>query len=444
MAVFAQFRYIAPCRQHPDHDQRCFPMAGVLASLFQFNRSSGVLCGVVTMAYPSVGEILKYLHNADAYMIAALLAVVSFWLADRKPGRWWPALAVPVLAVAMGTYQAMLSLVVALMFVRAVQRILNGADDDRSLLCTAGRYVLLLVAGIALYYLMVHISTTVSGIPLTEYQSTNRMGHFTAAEFAGNFKGCFLDFKKAITFLSFKPGYYVNGYANYAFVILCGMLVFGCFIIKQGKTPLQCVVLTVLMLLSPLLLCSIRLANPSSVESRMTYSVLGLYLLGIVLIERLGMFYEKWKDRKTLKLLASVCAWALTFILAAAVFVWSVSINHDLYNGKREYDHLYDNCSDYLIRAESVEGYEPGLPIYVIGFPESSSRKAPLLALPKYYYAFMVRYMDVKMPYGVANEVDAAAKAIQQTEGFHALPCWPEEGCAARLGDAMVVKLGNN
>jgi len=46
------------------------------------------------------------------------------------------------------------------------------------------------------------------------------MGQFTAKEFLQNFLGCFADFKQSITFLSFRPDYYVNGYPNYLFAAM--------------------------------------------------------------------------------------------------------------------------------------------------------------------------------------------------------------------------------
>jgi len=192
-----------------------------------------------------------------------------------------------------------------------------------------------------------------------------------------------------------------------------------------------------------LLLCSIRLANPGFVQTRMTYSMAGLYLLGLVLAQFIGDNWSRLSQRRFTSAGLSACTWIITICLTVAIFVWSVGINLDLYKGKKEYDHLYSRCTDYLLRAESVDGYEPGSPIYVIGTSEHTARQSPQLSETASYYAFMVYYMDVQMPFGIANEVNAAAKQLQQTEQFQSMPCWPAADCAAHFEDSIVIKLGD-
>ena len=419
-------------------------LAGLAASLLRFRSSlTAVLGGLVLMSHPAVGNILVYLHNADAYMIAALLGVWALWMIDHHTSWWWMLAAIPLLAIGAGTYQAVLSLVVALMFVRAVQRILGGDDDNRTLLLTAGRYAVLFIASLVIYYVMVQVSTAASGLILTDYQSTSTMGQFTVQEFWQNFKGCYADFKQSITFLSFRPGYYVNGYPNYLFTAIVLGLIPVCFCFAKNKTVLKALVVLLLFVLSPLLLCSIRLANPGFVQPRMTYSMACLYLLGLTLAQFIEENWSRLPRKRLVSAGFSACTWIIAICLTVAVFVWSVGINLDLYRGKKEYDHLYSSCTDYLQRAESVDDYNPGMPIYVIGAAENSARQSPKLSEPASYYAFMVHYMDVVMPYGIANNVNDAALQLQQTHQFQSMPCWPAVGCAARFDDSIVIKLGN-
>ena len=418
--------------------------AAAAASLLQLHSVLlGVLCGLTLMCHPAVGNTLVYLHNADAYMIASLLGVSALWIADRKKGFFWMAGAILLLAVGVGTYQSVLSLAVALMFVRAVQRILSGTDDNRTLALTAGRYAVLFVCSLAIYYVMVKVSAAVSGLALTDYQSASSMGQFTAQELWQNFLGCYSDFRKSLMFLSFRPDYYVNGYPNYLFALCAIGLIPVCFFFSHQKTRLKAAVLLLLTVLSPVLLCSIRLANPGVVQDRMIYSMAGLYLLGLVLMQFIA---DNWKHlalKRLRRIFFSAATWLLTLCLIVAVFVWSIGVNMDLYKGKKEYDHLYSRCTDYLLRAESVEGYEPGMPVYVIGTAENSVRRSPALSEPMYYYAFMVHYMDAAMPFGIASDINTAAEALQQTPAFQALPSWPDAGCAAQLENAIVIKLGN-
>lgn len=409
-----------------------------------------VLCGLTLICFPSVGATLGYLHNADGYMIAAMLAVLSLLLMDNL--RWGIVPAVPLLALAVGTYQANASLVIALMFVRAVQLILEGELQNKALLLRALRYFAYIALSLGLYYVLVGVFTRASGIALSDYQSVSDMGRFSLGTLWANLLGCYKDFKGSITFLSYRNDYYVSGYANYLYAAICAGLTGLVYALGRNKTVLKGVVLAALMLLSPMLLCSIRLFNPATVYSLMVYSVSCMYLLGLMLMERLPATLAQLEGcrlrplaKKAMRLISVGASWALTACLTVCLFVWSVGTNVDFYRGKMDYESMYSQCSSYLTLAEAAEGYQPDMPIYVIGEigGSNASRGAVALQMPKYFYAFMHYYLDVRMPYGIANSIDDEALRIRGTDAFAAMPVYPLEGCARVIDGAMVVKLSD-
>lgn len=434
--------------------------AGLTASLLQVRTTLGaLLVGAVMVCHPAAGATLQYLHNADGYMLAALLAVLALWLTDRHKLGF--LLGAVLLCLSMGTYQAYLALVVALMAVRGAALLAEGREEDRALLGRILRYGLLAALGIALYY-GVTKGLAAMGMQLSDYQSVGSMGQFTAAQLAENFLGCFRDFKESITFLSFRPGYYVNGYLNYAlFAAGWGMIWF--FTLRNGFRKgfsgwLRLSLLLVLTLLSPMLFCAIRMANPQYVHKLMTYSTVAVYLLAIVCCEQAeatlrpapGCSPEQQGPAMALPAVLSqwlrrLYTWFAPAALAVCLLVWSVGSNLDFYRGHEDYQNLYAQCSAYLSLAEQTEGYEKHMPIYVVGQPDEESalsRQQPGLHEIKSYYAFMVHVLKVQMPLGAANQIDEAALALCSTEAFAAMPAYPLSGCAMVIDDAMVIKLG--
>ena len=258
--------------------------AGVTVSLLQIESlPCAAVTGALLMCHPAAAATLQYLHNADGYMIAALLATLALWLTDRHRLGFLPGAV--LLCLSMGAYQAYLALVVSLMLVRGVSLMAQGDTDDRQLVCLLLRYVLLAALGIGLYYGTTKVLAAL-GMQLSEYQSVGSMGQFTPAQLLLNFTGCYRDFKESITFLSFRPGYYVNGYLNYAlFAAGWGMMWLYCLTAdkKPGQSRLlRLLLLAVLTLLSPMLYCAIRMANPQYVHRLMTYSTVGMYLLVVM------------------------------------------------------------------------------------------------------------------------------------------------------------------
>ena len=413
-----------------------------------------VMSGMVLVCYPTVGNMFKYNFVADGYMIAALLAVLSLYLLGRYRFGW--VLSVPMLALAMGTYQSNLSLVVALIFTRAVQLILRPTSDNRMLLKLALRYILATVAALAVYYLLIDVFSRMYGLSLTTYQNADNIGQFSLVTLVQNFIGCYRDFKNEITFLSFRSGFYVNGYPNYLFVCLTLGMVGLTYIFNQNKTILKSIMLFVLFLLSPLLLCSIRLANPATVYSLMTYSVVCLYLLGITVLEqlpallaRLGEVVQGKTERileggKCMRILICIASWLMILCLIICLYAWSVGINLDYMNAYADYENMYAQCSLYVQMAEKTPGYESNMPIYVLGSAAESqvmSRGSTLLFMPKYYHSFMRSVLGVRMPFNTANEIDAEAYAFAETETFEKMPVYPDTGCSLVINGKLYFKL---
>lgn len=412
--------------------------------------------GLVMVCYPSVGNTLKYLNVADGYMIAALLSVLSLFLVDRFRFGWiW---GIPLFTLALGTYQAYFSLVAALMLVRAVRLILRPESENRMLLGLALRYVLYALASLAAYYALVGVFNRQTGIPLTEYQSVSNMGNVTLSTLLENFVGCYRDFKKEVTFLSFRPGYYVSGYPNYLYIVLTAALIGVSYLAAKGKTALKTAALLALGALAPFMLCSIRIFNPAKVYSLMTYSMAGVYLLGLAALEGLPQTLASLREavggqgiilrrgRKWTRAALIIASWLMILCLILCLYAWAVGINLDYFEAKLDYENMYAQCSLYLQMAEAAQGYREGMPVYVLGTTQEaqgSSRGVTLLNSPKAHYAFMTFFLGVQMPYGIAAEIDAAADAFRGTQAYLQMPAYPAQGCVAVMDSAVYIKLSD-
>ena len=123
--------------------------------------------GAVMAAFPCVGYTFLYMFTASAYCLAILLAVLSVWLARRGRVGW--LLGVALLALSMGTYQAYVTLAIALTLLFLFKQTLSPDATFRSTFWLGLGMAAYLAAGAALYYGILMIFLTVKDLELLSY-----------------------------------------------------------------------------------------------------------------------------------------------------------------------------------------------------------------------------------------------------------------------------------
>lgn len=160
------------------------------------------------------------------------------------------------------------------------------------------------------------------------------------------------------------------------FGALSVLVCFAVFGVKQGRKWGRLALLCLLWALAPFLLCSIRAFNPDKVYALMTYSVSGLYLLGMVMLDALPGVLERLKGKRPAAVFLSGASWVMLACTVVCLFHWTVSANLEFYLARMDYENMYAQCSAYLARAESSEDYVQGMPIVVIGESGYNSGRA--------------------------------------------------------------------
>lgn len=421
-------------------------LSGMLVSVFEIRSTVlAVVSSAVLMCFPTVSATLGFLHNADAYMLAAMLATLGLLMLEKI--RWGLLPAVALIAVATGTYQACATFVLGMMFVRGMQLMICRPDvGAKALLLRAGRYALCLVLAVSLYYVVLLAMTGGGQDAVGDYQSVTKAASLeTLAALPRNLAGCYQDFWQAVGPLSTEEGCQMGSWPNHVFIALELLMACVSFWALQGRKPLRFLAVLALCALAPFFLCAIRIFAPDKVYSLMTYSVAGTYLIGIVLMDSLPETLEKLKDRSAGRAAGRALAaasWAMLACLVVCVYSWSMDANVKFHKAKLDYENMYAQCATFLALAEANEEYVQGMPVLVIGDSSyASGRGQPAMHETKMYYTFMKYCLNVDMPFGTANEIRDQARMIEDTEDFVLMSCYPNEGCVQAIGDAMVIKL---
>ena len=173
----------------------------------------------------------------------------------------------------------------------------------------------------------------------------------------------------------------------------------------------------------------------------MRYSVAGVYLWALWMIDRLPEIFDR---KKRMCLPACAAGWVTVLCTTVCMFQWTVSANYSFYQATLDYEKMYAQCVKFIDMAESHEDYMGGMPILVIGdMAYNDMRSVPALNQTKFYSSFMGSILGVNSPYGTANEVRDRARIIVDTPDFVTMSCYPAEDCVQVIEDCLVIKLGD-
>ena len=149
--------------------------AGLTVALLRIRRVGiAALCGALMSVFPSVAYTFLYLFTASAYCFGILLAVLSVWLVSRY--KYGFLFAAPVLACAVGTYQAYLAVAASLSLICVLLFALDGERTGWAIVREGLKYLLFLVAGIGLYAMILVVFLEIKDLKLLDYKGISSLG----------------------------------------------------------------------------------------------------------------------------------------------------------------------------------------------------------------------------------------------------------------------------
>ena len=149
--------------------------AGLTVCLLRIRRVGiAALCGALMSVFPSVAYTFLYLFTASAYCFGILLAVLSVWLVSRY--KYGFLFAAPVLACAVGTYQAYLAVAASLSLICVLLFALDGERTGWAIVREGLKYLLFLVAGLGLYAIILVIFLEIKDLKLLDYKGISSLG----------------------------------------------------------------------------------------------------------------------------------------------------------------------------------------------------------------------------------------------------------------------------
>ncbi len=404
----------------------------------------GALCGMLMIAFPSVAYTYLYMFTASAYFFGVLLAVLAVWLVkNRKFGFLYAA--VP-LACAIGTYQAYLAVAASLSLIAVILYSLDAKPSVKDVLKTAAKYIVFLVISVALYFITLKFFLWAKDLELLSYKGADSA--LSSLSVGGVVSLAVGAYKQFIGYF-FIGGYFCS-YLDTplrifnAAAFVCGAASFVYLAVKRRlhKNPGKFALTFLLCVFLPLMLNLSALMGDNTPIMR--YALVFTYLFVLVLCDRAAEDIEPVR----FSLRSAGC------IISALVVLSSFVTCNLAYTVSAQAHRASQTFATNLVsRVESLEGYESGMEVAVIGaFPASvyycdieafgavedySCLSSSLMPLNKHIYYYLNDWLNVRWQ----EPAEETMKAVAASEEFAAMPLYPSDDSVKIIDGRVVVRL---
>ena len=436
--------------------------AGLTVSLLGIRRPlTAGLCGALMALFPSVAYTFLYLFTASAYCFGLLLAVLSVWLAARRRFGW--LFAAPLLACAIGTYQAYLAAAAALALIWVVLGGLEGTRSARAIFLAALRMLGLLVLGLGLYFCLLWVFLRVKDLSLLSYKGIGQLG----GGLGGLLSGVLAAYKTFFSYF-FLPRRFAayNTPATAVFHGVLALVALWAFLrlLRRNRCAARPGALVLTLAFCGLLPLALNLTVlMGEAMPIMRYALVYTYVLALALAERAfapeprspeagpaaetaGQPAPRGRAARPARLTA-LCAALLICIACFQTDNLAYTVTATAHRATESF------ATRLVDRVESTPGYRADMEVLIVGgFPSEvyhssleavklvSDYSAPassVIPLNKHIYYYLKDWLNVPWP----EPAEQTLQAVSDSAAFRAMPLYPDDGSIQILEGRVVVKL---
>ena len=429
--------------------------AGMVVSVFQVRNklTAGLIGGLMTV-FPAVVSMYFFMFLALYYAIGISFSVFAAWLAVKYPKNIIANIAaVVMIACSLGVYQAYFPDTVCILLIVVILKAAFGGVKEKKewkeFFLMIARFLVVMAAGVAVYFLINKAVLAVTHIQLTSYQGGDTMGKITIAQLISALKSCYTSFFD----MGFSDVMGISYNRTVRRLIKVVWILFaagiGAYLVLKKKEYLNKVIVLCGILVFPVAMFLIYVMAPNSYcYTLMAYSVVFFFV-----------FFLLWLDAcfRNLKLHApvkSITNWVSALLTAALVivFVWYANGNYMALEYTKYHDFSY--VQTLITKIRSVEDYSQDKPVIVVGtqINDSTNGMGSLigdtftvggkadtnLGYNSLLY-LMSDYLGFSPYYGTYEEI----QNWMQREVVREMPSYPADGSIQVIDDTIIVKLSD-
>lgn len=429
-------------------------LAGVAcftAAVLRIRRPFGcIAAAAIVTIFPTVASTFAYMFTACAYFLGLLLAAFGAYAAVKWGWRG-SALGAVAITLSLGVYQSYFPVAAALMVGALLLDTLDGDRPFKELFLRGLRFVATLAAPMAAYMAVVRLTTLDVG--LTNYHGISEMGQLSLKDIPSLVYKCY---EKCLSFFLKNDLGWHFGFLKYGFVAiaLCCAVLGVLLLRKRRLDPARIALAAALVAVYPLAGGLIYVMVPSGyVHGVMIYGFAYMLLLPIALAD----YAEDHLKTGPGAPLQAAAAWVILLTVSVTAYSYAVTDNSAYLKADLGMRQCVAYSNRLIERAESCEGYEPGMDLVLLGSITEDQWLSPTPELDGVsvtgildlkglrtswtYDRFLRYYLGYTGNIYTSFHRDSDAYAAM--DEVKAMPCYPQDGSVRVIGSAVVVKLND-
>jgi len=415
--------------------------ACIIVKIFDIkNHIFQCLTGALVISFPSLTGTFGYMFTSTSYAVAFLLVILSFWLFKEKLS-YKTIIGVVCLTFSLGIYQAYFTVAAGLAVIFLAYKIFDGKDKTRDIIIDGIRIFVLFLVSSGLYFLITKLLFKITHTEMNAYAagSINATENTIIVRFASlfwHFVNVFFKGSEGIVPTVFSRVLHIICFLVIAFFVIKWLL-------KKGSLVNKLIMIGLIILYPIGINCLILVSRADRLHTLTDYSYVTLYFLVIVILEKL-FSEDKSKFNVVCKEAGSI---ALVCIVAVNIYV----ANEAYLDYNLRYENAYSFYIQIATQIKMQPEYNKTLKVAIIGEDAEC---------PEYYSKFNninniegikgfsddMYWKNKFVKYYVGLDSDFASetemKEISETSEYKEMPLYPDYGSIKRIGDYMVVKLG--
>lgn len=416
-----------------------------------------MLIAMLLVTFPAVCATFAYMYTMDGYMIGVILAILAAFLAKKH--KWGFAAGAVCLGFSLGIYQAYLAMTILLCVFDMMNDCLSR-KTIKELWSKGWRYLVMGMGGGAFYYICLKILLAIQGKELDTYQGINQMGRINLQQLPDTLFQVIKDFAA----FALKGNIFINNGFSLVAVVLLGVVAVTaalfCYAKSDGKAKwYQVIFLLLFVMLLPFATNVVMIVSSEAyyhLLMRMQWVLYPVYAVVLTDMVCAVLPHGEVSDAKEkVKKVNLALVFSVSVMLAVTglSYLFALADNIAYFNMNERYERTYAYCLRLLDRMEETPGYEPGMPVAMIGvidenkYPNtditqavtgriSGSGGSILVYKGSQYAAFMRHYMNVTFE---VIEGDAMIE-IYNSEEYREMDSFPAQNSMRVVDGILYVK----
>lgn len=412
------------------------------------------LIGGIISVFPTLVGTFFFMFTAPYYGLAMLLACLSGKyivkaLSGEKLKSFYIVIGFIYLVFSTGIYQAYCAITLSILLIDVVIDFYVGKSDWKKILYKGIGYCTIFVASLGTYIGITRVVVKITGIDLSGYKGMDSMGSINLGALVYSI---FKTYKDYIYLMRKDDIYQINPIVitNVVFALLNIILI---VVVMERMLKKEAIIYKIGLGLSVILtpiaffFAEVMTQARGGVYSLTVYSAVFVFILPVVLYDKRGFYEFKVLNMFKIDFIGRVLC--ISVLVSIYVYIWFANGNYQDMQYTTYHDMAY--FETLVTQVKSLDGYSPNLKVALVGdeFDDPTFRAGGLM--DEYFnlsgkLSTNINYFNniyIWSRYlGFTPEIIEFADSgyLSDMDEVKAMPCYPEDGSIAIVGDTVVIK----